>query len=164
MNSPPFPADHDLLTLTVLSEAASEPVDGMAAVVRVIQNRTRLKYQSDGTLRGTILHPSAFSEFGFDWIAATGTTKGHYVKSADAYTPERVARMMKGAQAQRIWAKCASVVGAVTSGCYVGDVAYDHLTDSAVMYANLAILHPPPEWATPAKLVTVIGHHSFYRA
>ena len=156
-----FPDDTDLLTLTVVREAGGEVTDGMAAVVRIIRNRARLRYQSDGTVRGTILHHAAFSEFGFDWINGTATTKGHYVPAPDAYMPERIAKMMAVSKAQKVWEKCASVVGSVMAGSYVGDAAYDHMTDDAVLYANLSMEHPA--WAVPAKFVTCIGHQSFYR-
>ena len=47
--------------LTIFGEARGEPFEGQVAVANVIRNRTRLKYQSDGTIEGTVLHPLAFS-------------------------------------------------------------------------------------------------------
>ena len=147
--------DADLLTLCVWTEAQGEPADGMAAVARVVQNRQRLRYQSDGTLQGTILRRSAFSAFGFDFAA------GAYHAAPDAYSPARVQRMLATAKASRAWAKCAAVIQSLQAGHYVGDAAYDRLTPDAVLYDNPRISHPA--WAEPAAFVTAIGQHSFYR-
>ena len=54
-------SDGDLLTLCVLQEAGNQVPDGMAAVARVVLNRTRRKYASDGTIAGTILGHDQFS-------------------------------------------------------------------------------------------------------
>jgi spore germination cell wall hydrolase CwlJ-like protein len=49
-----------LLAVAVLDEARGEIPEGRAAVAQVILNRMRLRYQSDGTIAGTVLHPEAF--------------------------------------------------------------------------------------------------------
>lgn len=148
-------SDADLLTLCVWTEAQGEPADGMAAVARVVQNRQHLRYQSDGTLQGTILRRSAFSAFGFDFA------DGAYHAAPDAYSPARVQRMLAKAKANRAWAKCSAVIQSLQAGHYVGDAAYDRLTPDTVLYDNPRISHPA--WATPAAFVTAIGQHSFYR-
>ena len=150
-----LPSDADLLTLCVWTEAQGEPADGMAAVARVVQNRQHLHYKSDGTLSGTILRRSAFSAFGFDFV------HGAYHAAPDAYSPDRVARMLSGARVTRAGAKCSAVIQSLRAGHYVGDAAYDRLTPDTVLYDNPPISHP--DWATPAALVTVIGQHSFFR-
>ncbi len=49
----------------VLQEAGNQVPDGMAAVARVMLNRTRRKYASDGTIAGTILGHDQFSWIDF---------------------------------------------------------------------------------------------------
>ena len=147
--------DRDLIALCVWTEAQGEPADGMAAVVRVITNRVRLRYKSDGTVAGTILKPSQFSAFGYDFA------NGAYHPAPDAYTPGRIAKMMAKAQGSRVWSKCVAVVDSVLAGHYVGDAAYDRLTPDTVLYDNPKISHPA--WAVPAAFVTAIGQHAFFR-
>lgn len=48
---------------TIWAEARGEPFEGKVGVAEVLLNRTGLKFQSDGTLVGTVLHPYAFSSF-----------------------------------------------------------------------------------------------------
>ena len=150
-----FPSDADLLALCVWTEARGEPADGMAAVVRVIQNRMHLRYSSDGTVQGTILHRNAFSAFGYDFA------HGAYHPAPNAYSPGRVQMMLANAKATPVWSKCVSVVTSVLAGDYIGDAGYDRLTPETVLYDDPRISHPA--WATPSALVTVIGQHSFYR-
>jgi RES domain-containing protein len=59
------------------------------------------------------------------------------------------------------WARAVLIAGQVQAGTYAGP-EYSNLTDDTVLYVNLAISQPA--WATPDKLVTKIGHHSFFRA
>lgn len=47
--------------LTIIGEAASEPLEGQIAVANVIRNRMRRQYSSDGTVIGTVLRPKQFS-------------------------------------------------------------------------------------------------------
>ena len=147
--------DADLLALTVWTEAQNQSPDGMAAIMRVIQNRMRMHYQSDGTVPGTCLHHNAFSAFGYDFV------HGAYHTAPDAYTPQRLNRMLTAAQPTPSFSKCAKVVIAVQAGHYVGEAAYDRLTPDTVLYDNPAISHPP--WANATALVTAIGAHSFFR-
>ena len=57
----PFLDEMALILLTVWAEARGESLKGKAAVCEVIRNRTIYRYESDGTIPGTILHPLAFS-------------------------------------------------------------------------------------------------------
>ena len=150
-----LPSDADLLALCVSTEASNQPADGMAAVFRTIQNRMRMRYQSDGTAEGTVLHRNAYSAFGFNF------PHGGYEPAPDAYSPDRVARMLAAAKASRVWSKICAVIQSVEAGHYVGDAAYDRLTDDTVLYDNPTISHPA--WATPEAFVTTIGQHSFFR-
>jgi len=54
------PIDENLAALTVYLEAGGESFAGKMAVAAVIRNRMTMKYQSDGTIRGTVLRRSQF--------------------------------------------------------------------------------------------------------
>jgi len=54
------PLDETLAALTVYLEARGESFAGKMAVAAVIRNRMKMKYQSDGTIRGTVLRRSQF--------------------------------------------------------------------------------------------------------
>ena len=53
-------SDDKLAALTVYLEARGESFAGKMAVAAVIRNRMKLKYQSDGTVKGTVLRPKQF--------------------------------------------------------------------------------------------------------
>ncbi len=48
-------SDDDLAALTIYLEARGESFAGKLAVAAVIRNRMKMKYQSDGTVQGTVL-------------------------------------------------------------------------------------------------------------
>ena len=52
------PLDETLAALTVYLEARGESFAGKMAVAAVIRNRMKMKYQSDGTIRGPVLRRS----------------------------------------------------------------------------------------------------------
>ncbi len=52
--------DHHLAALTIYMEARGESFAGKLAVAAVIRNRIKLKYQSDGTINGTVLRRKQF--------------------------------------------------------------------------------------------------------
>jgi hypothetical protein len=148
----------DLLALCVWSEARGEIDDGKAAVARVVLNRTKLKYQSDGTLEGTILHPAAFSWTQYDYV------DGHYVKVA--FTPEeqadRVRACFAEAQKSPAWQVCRFISGRVLSGAYDTPL-YRTLTDAVVLYYAPSACKAP-DWAKADNLVTTVGRQWFFRA
>lgn len=154
------PDDGAWLTLCVFKEAQNQPQDGKAGVAKVVLNRTRRKppFFSDGTIRGTILRPSQFSWVEFDMVG------GHYTKVAHtpAEVEARVATLYAEALTHRlVWAACADPAESVLGGHYIGGDAYEELGDGALQYCNLAVSQPP--WATPDKLISKIGQHSFFR-
>ncbi len=53
-------SDEALAALTVYLEAGGESFTGKLAVAAVIRNRMRLRYHSDGTVKGTVLKPWQF--------------------------------------------------------------------------------------------------------
>jgi len=150
--------DPVLLALCGFQEANLEPDDGLAAVVRVVLNRMRLKYQSDGTVRGAVYWPDAFSWT--QWAMAGG----HYVKVAHdaAQVAARSAALLDGAQAHpAAWTRASRIAAAVQAGEYRGP-DYDRLGDAAVLYLNPALSRAA--WATPDKRICAIGHHEFFHA
>lgn len=61
---PPLPAvlsPDCLAALCIFAEARGEPFEGMVAVGSVLRNRMARRYQSDGTVPGTVFRPWAFS-------------------------------------------------------------------------------------------------------
>ena len=47
--------------MTIIGEAANQPYHGQIAVGRVIRNRMKKRYSSDGTVIGTVLRAKQFS-------------------------------------------------------------------------------------------------------
>jgi len=126
--------DETWATLTIWCEARGEPYEGKLAVAEVIANRMRRKYQSDGTVPGTVLKPWQFS--------AWNTDDGNRIRAAS----------LEDGQADV--AMCRQAWRDVLAGTSV--------VPKAVLYCNLAIVSHTPGWADPAKLVRVIGRHSFF--
>ena len=55
-----YPSPDDLAALTIYLEARGESFAGKMAVAAVIRNRMKRKYQSDGTVKGTVLKRKQF--------------------------------------------------------------------------------------------------------
>lgn len=53
--------DDEWAIMTIVGEAASEPFEGQLAVANVIRERMKRKYNSDGTIVGTVLARRQFS-------------------------------------------------------------------------------------------------------
>lgn len=150
--------DEDILTLCCFEEANLEPDDGVAAIARVVLNRMRLHYASDGTVPGTVFHHDQFS-----WAEWT-MVQGKYKEVA--LTPEavqmRAEYLLARDEAYRDrWARTKAIVEKVQEGTYHGQ-AYEALTDETVLYLNPEISHE--EWAKDENFITTIGHHNFYKA
>lgn len=152
--------DADLIALCAFQEANLEPDDGLAAVVQVILNRIAARYQSDGTVAGTILHGNGTA---FSW-AAFAMVDGVYERVANGpgQIEARVAMLLAQSKAYKEpWARAARIAELV-QGKYWQGPAFAQITPDVVLYLNPALSHAA--WATPDKLVTRIGHHAFYRA
>lgn len=147
--------DADLMTLCVIQEAANQPADGQAAIARVVLNRARMRYSSDGTIASAILWPSQFSWVEYEMVGRVYER----VASGSAQVQARVSRLMTEAKADRIWHSCAAVAAQVMAGDYHGPL-YAKLTDRTVLYDNLAL--KCPAWASTARRVAVIGAHTFF--
>jgi len=61
----PIFSEETLAALTVYLEARGESFAGKLAVAAVIRNRMKLRYQSDGTIKGTVLKPRQFQPWNF---------------------------------------------------------------------------------------------------
>jgi len=162
--------DPDLLALCLYMEAGGEQGDGQAAVARIIKNRMRRRFMSDGTVKGTVLAKDQFSWAWFAFVqrhtgnAAADKNQKAYIRIAHTLSEaEKLAEDLKKLTVPRIYNKCGSIATAVMIGTYRGE-EYDRLTDDAVSYLNPRILTKLPKWATPDRLVCSVGRHDFYRA
>lgn len=147
----------DLLALCIAQEAGGESDDGKAAVARVIKNRMALKYESDGTLAGTILKYDQFSWAWFNYV------KGRYTRVAwNTVQATAIAQSKFNLSSPQVIAYCAAIGARVMNNLY-DSPEYTQLTDDTVLYLNTALVHLP-DWAVPAKHVCRIGAQDFYRA
>lgn len=152
--------DADLIALCAFQEANLEPEDGLAAVVRVLINRMRLRFQSDGTIAGTVFHGDGTA---FSW-AAFEMADGCYrrVASGPAEIEVRAAELLAKAQGfHDAWARAQRIAGQVGAGLYAG-ADFTRVTGDTVLYLNPAIADAA--WASSDKFVCRIGRHSFFRA
>lgn len=147
-----------LLALNIFEEARGEIDDGRAAVALVTLNRTRLKYESAGSIESTVLWPNAFSWTEFAMAA------GKYQRVA--HTPEqqigRVRTCLAEAQGRPEWTACRSIAQRVMSGAY-DSPNFHLLTPKTVLYFNPSVCKAP-YWADPKRLVCKLGHHWFFEA
>lgn len=157
--------DLTMLALCVWDEAAGELFEGKVAVATVVLKRSAAKFESDGTITGTVLHKDQFSGF---WFSMQGHPP-RYLR--DAWTADEAAvkatRLFAVAQHQSIWHDCVSAAQeALTQHWSFKDANFDKLLAEprAFMYANLAILPRPPAWASSQQFICKIGHHSFFKA
>lgn len=152
--------DADLLTLCAYREASIEPDDGLAAVVRVVLNRMARKYQSDGTMAGTVFggNGCAFSWAAFDFV------NGRYQRVASGLDQieARAEHLLTICERYpAAWGRAQRITGAVQDGSYRGGFSYGKLTPETVLYLNPQLSHT--DWATPENFVVQIGRHAFYR-
>lgn len=152
--------DADLVALCLYSEAAGEPLAGKRAVAQVILNRMALKYQSDGTFEGTVLHPFAFSGFMFEMVDGVYT---RVVPSLPADTLrqrmlDRAENMLGEAEKSSAWPDCVMVANETLSG----NLPIEPHLAKAVLYLNPRILQTLPAWATEANELCAVGRHTFY--
>lgn len=127
--------DSALGYMAVWAEAEGEPYEGKLAVAEVIRRRARFKYQSDGTIAGTIARRYQFS-----------------------FMNDDNARLIKALQLD---ADDPVVLECIRAWNATGLATYSSTVLGAVLYCNLKIVQP--DWATPDKLIKTIGSHSFYR-
>jgi len=154
--------DLSLLALAVWDEARGESDDGKAAVARVILNRKRLRYSSDGTMVGTVLHKDQFSGFWFDMVDGHYTRVCHTLEEAEA----RAGTLLAEAIQSPVWSDCRRIAGLVSADSYLAEDGYSQMTDAVVLYLNPAIINPAhmPAWANAQNRVCTIGRHEFFHA
>lgn len=150
--------DTTALALNGFEEANLEPDDGVAAVCKVVLNRTALKYQSDGTIQGSIFWPNAFSWTSWEMVNGKYTKVAHTSQEVQARAVDLLAR----AQMYKTpWARAIRIACDVRDGHY-SSTAFDKLTPHTVLYLNPRIVPKLPVWADPANLVVKIGNHEFF--
>lgn len=156
--------DDDLAATCIADEAANQPYEGKVSVGVVILNRMALKYQSDGTVTGTVLKKFQFSGFWFDMINGKYTQTSFSPADAEAKAEKLFAKF----SAQPIWNDCQR---AWTDACrwtnkeplsFTPGPQFQKLNTNTVLYLNPKI--SSAAWATPDKLDAVIYDHSFYHA
>ena len=148
----------EILALNAIEEANLEPDDGLAAVVQVVLNRARLKYNSPGDIAGTIKANLQFSWTENDWV------DGYYVRVArtPAEVDARIAvRLARAKSYGKVWRRAVDITERVLAGTYVGS-DFSRLTPDAVLYINPRGVRAQ-SWQIPANLITTIEHHDFYR-
>jgi len=153
--------DADLYALCIWTEARGEMYEGKVAVARVIANRMAQRYESDGTIAGTVLAPNQFSDFYFTMVNGHYTRVAHTVADAAA----RAEKLLTQALCDDTWPQCQQ---AVQDGAIGSDFAWGpqgrklNAEPRALLYDNMAISHP--YWASPETEICTIEHHTFFRA
>ena len=127
-------ADDLWAILTIWQEARGESYEGKLAVARVIRNRMRLKYASDGTAAGTVLLPYQFS----GW----NSKGGDRLHAAKINSDDPVVK-----DCTQAW---------------LASVIKDPGIGNAVLYYNPHAVPTIPAWAVEVKRVTTIGKHIFF--
>lgn len=130
--------DDDALAIaTIWQEAEGEPYDAKVALGELIRERMRRKYNSDGTVAGTVGRRYQFSSFNDD-----ATNNARFIASLklDLENP---------------------MVQDCMTAWYAS--ANSHLSKGAVLCANLSALNQRPPWARDDKLVAKVGRTSFYK-
>lgn len=128
-------ADDIWAILTIWQEARGEPDEGKLAVAEVIRNRTRQRYQSDGTVAGTVLAPFQFS----GW----NTTDPNRRKAAVIDTDDPTFQ-----DCYHAWFRAKQGTD---------------LVKQAVLYYNDTLVTDAPAWVAGCDEVARIGAHVFYR-
>lgn len=147
--------DATLLGLCIWSEAAGEPPAGRQAIAQVVMNRMRDRYESDGTIAGTVLYPNQFSGFWFDFVGGKYTRVCWTRQDAAA----RAQTLLLRAEHQAVWDLCIDTA----EGVLDGSVPPSPALDQALLYLNPSVLTRLPTWANASSEVAAIGHHVFYR-
>ena len=111
-------------------------MQGKIAVGRVIRNRMRTRYFSDGTVAGTVLYPYQFS--------------GYNTKD-----PNRIPSAMIDSDSLDVEECTEAWQRSATEDGGVGD---------AVLYYNPRYVTTIPAWAVASKQVAVVGAHVFFLA
>lgn len=153
-----------VLACLLMGEAAGEPLLGKAAVAKVVWNRAKLKFRSDGTISGAAFHPCDFDCFYYTYTSGVGYHRvSNTVAGAEAQCRSLLPTYIKlGAT----WRDCLTVAtyGAVGDfSMWEHDPLFAKLGDRALNYYNPEIVPDPPLWVTPEAHLVDIGKHSFFK-
>jgi hypothetical protein len=153
--------DRTLLAVCIADEARNQPHEGMVAVGRVVMNRMHLRFFSDATMAGTVLHYMQFSGFWCDMVAGKYTTVAHSPADAEARAEAKLARYSSEPGWEDVLLAADQARGVEV---FSGGPEYQKINGNTVLYYNPAVVKAPPAWATPDKLDAVIYAHTFYHA
>ena len=160
-------ADIDWLTTCMIDEAGGESTaDAWAAVAQVIANRLSSGQSTGtvnsawhGTLKGIILANGQFSGFWFDFIGGryTRVISSNDWSGVETRGKQKMARYRQRSQ----WATFKAVGQQVIASSYGGGPAWRLVKSRrSLMYCNTDISHPA--WATPARYISKVEHHTFF--
>ena len=125
--------DDRLATITIWQEARNQSQSGKIAIGEVIRRRAALKYNSDGTIAGTVARRYQFSGWNTD-------------------DPNRIPSLALD--------DSDPIVHDCMTAWYKSE--HTNITNGAVLYCNLAALKKRPTWARDDKQVAVIDDHTFF--
>jgi Cell Wall Hydrolase len=156
--------DDQLFATVVCDEAANQPHEGKVAVAIVVLNRTATRYESDGSLAGTLYASMQFSGLWDDYV------NGHYTRVAftRAEAAARAQQLFLTYDSSKAYADAMAAIAdaraweAGTPMSFTPGPAFAGLTKKTVLYLNPRISHAA--WATPAKQDAVLWDHTFFHA
>lgn len=149
--------DDQLAATCIADEAGNQPYEGKLAVARVILNRMAAKYESDGTVEGTVLKHFQFSGFWFSMVAGHYTQDEFDLAGAEA----KALTFYKEFSKQDIWPDCVTAWFNANKKIYTNTgPEFAKITDRTLIYLNPKV--SKAAWATPDLLDAVIFQHNFY--
>jgi N-acetylmuramoyl-L-alanine amidase len=128
-------ADEALAAATIWQEAAGEGYMGKVAVAEVIRNRAAQRYNSDGTIAGTIGRRYQFSAW-----------------NDDAQNNARLIQSLELDDENPIVQDCVHAWREAAAG--------SERANGAVLYANLSVCKP--SWLPNVRQVAQLGNHTFF--
>jgi hypothetical protein len=158
--------DDTLLAVLAADEAMNQPHEGRVLPPLIALTRAEMRYASDGTIAGTVLHRWAFSGF---WAQME---HGRYVQCAFdlAGAEQRARALLTQFQAEAGWADCVRAVADARAWQAGRPMSFEpgpqfrRLTPRCALYFNPKIVRPPPAWATPDKHVADIFDEQVFEA
>jgi N-acetylmuramoyl-L-alanine amidase len=126
-----------LAEVTILQEAAGEPYASKVGIAEVILRRAKSRYESDGTIAGTVLHARQFS--GWNGLMANGKPNVWRIACAKADTDDHVVQ-----DCRRAWSEA---------------LGGSNTTNGALLYWNPKLV--TPVWSDKVRIVATIGGHVY---
>jgi spore germination cell wall hydrolase CwlJ-like protein len=125
-------SEESIVLATLWAECRSEPLEGMLAVAEVIRRRTKLHYNSDGTLTNTCTRDRQFS--------CWNNTDKQRPKMLNLSDQDSMVMRMRDVWENSEWTD---------------------YSNGAVLYHAIGMEHYP-QWVTHSRVVATIGGHVFY--